>query len=102
MVNGNVTKRFLHWNGGSAYLENKIKKIENLILEEQPLVLAVSEANWRLETYVTCVNIENYLCPLLRAIKNLNIKMSHMVVYVRNDVVYIKRVDLENDEDAMC
>ena len=101
ITNGNVSKRFLHWNGGSAYLENKLDKLESLIAEEQPLVLAVSEANWRQETDVISVNLENYTCLALKAIRNENIRMSRVVVYVRKDVKYKRRFDLENDVDAM-
>ena len=101
MVNGNTSKKFIHWNGGSAFLENKMEYVEELIYEHEPVVLAISEANLRESTEVSCVRIENYNLLTLKAISNVNMKISRIVAYVRNDVVYKRRTDLENDHDAM-
>ena len=37
--------KLCHWNAGSAHLENKISDIENLILDCNPHLLGISEAN---------------------------------------------------------
>ena len=44
MKNGNITSKFVHWNGGRAFLENKMEKIEEIINEHQPILMAISEA----------------------------------------------------------
>ena len=46
------------------------------------------------------VNIENYELLKLRSIDNKDIKMSRLVVYIRKDVNYKRRLDLENKNDS--
>ena len=45
---GNKQKglKLLHWNKGSAILENKINEIEAIIQDYQPHILGMSEANY--------------------------------------------------------
>ena len=100
MINGNQQHPFLWWNGGSAFLENKIVELENIIKKHKPAVFGICEANLRLETDVCEVNIENYELLTVRAMQNQQIKMSRIVVYIRKDVQYIRRENLENDVDS--
>ena len=46
-INGNINKTFRvgHWNGGSKYWVNKKLELENLLEEQKPDLLFLSEAN---------------------------------------------------------
>ena len=51
IIHGNMrvgnTALCLHWNSGSAYLENKMDHIRDIIGRYKPVVIGISEANLR-------------------------------------------------------
>ena len=104
IINGNRreqnTALCLHWNSGSAYLENKMDHIRDIIGRYKPVILGISEANLRSGIDILEARVNGYEILHLNALNNLEIKMSRVVVYVRSDVRFNRRSDLENNTDA--
>ena len=102
ILNGNIKYNYeiLHWNSGKAFLENKITEIESIITQYKPTILGISESNLREETNLTEVSIEGYDLITTQALNNVGIKMSRLVVYIKKEVNYERRNDLENGRDA--
>ena len=64
----------------------KIEEIERILIDLRPAVLGLSEANLRSETDVLEVKIPNYKMLTTKSISNLNIRMSRLVTFVREDL----------------
>ena len=63
-------------------------------------MFSISESNQRGE--IDRINFQVDNCTLLAAnsMENENIKISRIVTYIRNDLNYKSRKDLENDKSA--
>ena len=66
----------LHWNSGSAYLENKMDHIRDIIGRYKPVVIGISEANLRYGIDMLEARVNGYDMLYLNALNNENINMS--------------------------
>ena len=103
--NGNGRERgnslkFVHWNPGSAFLQNKMDEIEALVELEQPNILGISEANFNLNTPEYEVLIPNYKLVLPNISPSVN-SVARTVLYVREDLQYKVRLDLMPVDSAV-
>ena len=103
--NGNGRERgnslkFVHWNPGSAFLQNKMDEIEALVELEQPNILGISEANFNLNTPEYEVLIPNYKLVLPNMSPSVN-SVARTVLYVREDLQYKVRLDLMPVDSAV-
>ena len=101
MLIGNGKDFFMHWNGGSSFMENKIEEIQQILCEKNPCFLAISEANLRDSIDNSHFLIENYELLKTKSLENENMRYSRIVIFIRRDVSYKRRYDLENDVDSM-
>ena len=92
----------MHWNGGASYLENERDVEEGIILQNKLAILAVSEASLRQDMDNQLVEIQDYKMLEVKVRANAAIKMSQLVVYVKDNIKYDRQNELENDEDTMC
>ena len=63
--------------------------------------LAISEANLRDNIDNSHLLIENYELLKTKSLENENMRYSRIVIFIRRDVSYKRRYDLENDVDSM-
>ena len=82
-------------------MENKIEEIQQILCEKNPCFLAISEANLRDSIDNSHLLIENYELLKTKSIENENMRYSRIVIFIRRDVSYKRRYDLENDVDSM-
>ena len=87
-----------HWNAGGAHLENKTIEIENLISDHHPHLLGISEANLHKDHCFDNCKIEDYELITSKAIENMNLKISRVVVYKHSSLVAKVREDLMSDK----
>ena len=99
ILNGNRSSKGIklaHWNLGSANLENKMRELEIAVNRVKPAVFGVSEANLHHTTDLSLVQLPRYKLITASTLKNPNIQMIRVVVYVSEGMSGIVR------EDLMC
>ena len=101
MLEGNERDFFMHWNGGPAYMENKIEEIQQILNEKSPCFLAISESNLRENVENSLLLTGNYELLKTKSLENVNMGYSRIVIFIRKDVRYERRHDLENNVDSM-
>ena len=87
-----------HWNGGSAFLENKMTEIENVIGNHHPHLFGISEANLHKSHNLDNCKIDDYELITCKTINNSNLQMSRVVVYKHSSLVAKVREDLMSDK----
>ena len=87
-----------HWNAGSAFLENKINDIENVIGNHHPHLLGISEANFHKNHCLDNCKIEGYELITSKTLNNMNLQVSRVVVYKHTSLVAKVREDLMSDK----
>ena len=98
---GNRSNRFIklsHWNAGSAFLENKINDIENVIATHHPHLLGISEANLHKNHSLDNCKIDDYEIITSKTLTNMNLQVSRVVVYKHTSLVAKVREDLMSDK----
>ena len=85
----------LHWNKGSARLENKVEELEDLFQQYKPDILGLSEANLYPDTDTNKIQFENYSLYTCPTLNNPELRVSRVVVYVHNSLIVKSRPDLE-------
>ena len=86
----------IQWNKGGSPFLNKMDELLMIIKESQPHILIVSEANVQKNIHFSSMNIQDYNIENdLRLKKNIK---GNMVIYIKNSVKYIRRLDLESEE----
>ena len=85
-----------HWNAGSAFLENEISDIENVIANHHPHLLGISEANLHRNHSIDNCKIDDYEIITSKTISNMNLQVSRVVVYKHTSLVAKVRKDLRN------
>ena len=58
--NRNRGIKMVHWNAGSAHLENKFVEVESAIRDIHPHIFGISEANFIKNHDITEVQVEDY------------------------------------------
>ena len=72
-LNGNRQSRGIklaHWNAGSAYLANKMQEIEQVVSENHPHLLGISEANLKRGHDLDDVQLQGYDLVQFKTIDN--------------------------------
>ena len=98
---GNRTNRgikFSHWNAGSAYLENKIHKVEQALDSYHSHILGVSEVNLNKYHDLNNVQIDNYDLITCETMNNVNLQYSSVVVYKHYSIIAKVLDDLMSPE----
>ena len=99
ILNGNWSSKGIkiaHWNLGSANLENKMSELEIAVKCVKPAIFGVSEANLHHTTDLSLVQLPGYKLITANTLKNPNIQMSRVVVYLSEAMSGTVR------EDLMC
>ena len=100
-LNGNRASRGIklsHWNLGSASLQNKISEIEVAVSRMKPSVLGISEANLHYTTDLSTVQLPGYTLFTAKTLKNPQLKMSRVVVYLSEGMSGKVMEDLMSEE----
>ena len=101
MKNGNRASRGIkiaHWNLGSAELQNKMCEIEAAVEKVKPGIFGISEANLSKNTDLKLVQLEGYKLLTAKTLKNPNIGMSRVVVYLSETLAGKLREDLMSED----
>ena len=100
-TNGNRQNRGMklaHWNAGSAHLKNKMHEIEQVVSENHPHLLGISEANFKRGHDVEEVQLDDYDLILSKTIENDQLQVSRVVCYKHQSLVGKVREDLMSDQ----
>merc|ERR1712240_894556 len=98
-INGNYHLNILHWNKGNTKFKNKITHIHQFLDEFRPHILSLCEAN--IEKTINNMTNENYKDYKIEHTKMADkTNNSRNVIMIKNDLVYDKRQDLEDDETS--
>ena len=89
--------KLCHWNKGGSFLHNKTNEIEHIIGDYKPHILGISEANFHSNHSLEDVQIQNYTLYLADTLKNPQLNISRVAVYVHKDVIVKVRDDLMTD-----
>ena len=65
------------------------------------MFLAISEANLRDNVENLLILTGNYKLLKTKSLENVNMRYSRIVIFIRKDVRYERRYDLENNVDSM-
>ena len=95
---GNRGIKLAHWNAGSAHLANKMLELEQVVADNHPHVLGISEANFKRDHVLEDVQIDEYDLILSKTIENDELKVSRVVCYKHQSLVAKVREDLMSDE----
>ena len=71
----------IHWNKGLSLLTNKMDDLATIIDNHKPLVLGISEANFRKNYHIEEVQLTNYNIHISPTIDNPEHGVSRIVVY---------------------
>ena len=99
-TNGNRKQggiRIFHFNKGNAHLCNRIHEIENIITTHRPHILGLSEGNFFSHQDLADVQIENYKLINAKTLKNPELNVSRICVYMHNSLVGKVREDLMDE-----
>ena len=99
--NGNRQNRGIklaHWNAGSAHLVNKMHEIEQVVSDNHPHLLGISEANLKRDHDIDDVQLQEYDLILSKTIDNDNLQVSRVVCYKHQSLVGNVREDLMSDQ----
>ena len=100
-TNGNrrsMGLKLCHWNKGGSYLINTRNEIEQIIDQYRPHVFGISESNFLSTHNPEDVQINHYNLYLADTIKNPDLNISRVAVYVHEDIVVKVRNDLMTDD----
>ena len=89
--------KLCHWNKGGAFLKNSMNEIEQTISQYKPHILGISESNFHATHSLEDVQIDNYILYLADTLKNPELNISRVAVYVHKDVIVKVRNDLMTD-----
>ena len=90
--------KLCHWNKGASYLINSMNVIEQVIDQYRPHILGVSESNFYSTHSLEDVQIDNYNLFLADTLKNPNLQVSRVAVYVHKDIIVKVRDDLMTND----
>ena len=96
--NRNRGIKMIHWNAGSAHLENKFVEVESTIRDMRPHIFGISEANFKKNHDINRVQLEDYDLITCKTLNNPNLNISRLVVYKHRSLVTKVRYDLMSDE----
>ena len=100
-LNGNRQNRGIklaHWNAGSAYLANKMHEIEQVVSDNHPHVLGISESNLKRNHDIEEVQLQGYDLVVCKTMENDNLQISRVVCYKHQSLVAEVRDDLMSDQ----
>ena len=86
----------IHWNKGSSLLANKMGDLSTIIDNYKPLVLGLSEANFRKHDDLEDVRLPDYKMHTSPTIDNPDHGVSRVVVYTHKSWIVKPRPDLMN------
>ena len=95
--NSNSILKVLNWNTGSKLWQNKLLEVENLLVDKQPDICYVSEANLWDDLEVDNRNIPGYQLLLPKTMAKL--KHARIVLLVKNDLI-VHEMREHMDEDT--
>ena len=84
----------IHWNKGPSLLANKMDDLATIIDNYKPLVLGISEANFRKNDDIEDVQLTNYNIHISPTIDNPEHGVSRVVVYTHRSLIVKPRPDL--------
>ena len=90
--------KIVHFNKGSAFLENSMHEIESIVQDHQPHILGISEANFLHNHDPSDCSIEGYEMLTAKTLSNPSILASRIVVYKHSSVIGKLRPDLMDDK----
>ena len=99
-INGNRIRgiKLCHWNIGGGYLQNKTEHLNKLIDDYSPHILGISEASFWSFQNLDNIQIPKYKVFLASTLKNPQLNVSRVAVYVHEDISVTVRDDLMNEE----
>ena len=86
--------KIAHWNKGSAFLQNKMPEIRNIVSGLHPNIIGISEANLHHNHDQNLVQVEDYTLHTCPTLENPNQKTSRIVTYTHKSLVAKLRPDL--------
>ena len=90
--------KLAHWNAGSAHLRNKMNEIEQVVSENNPHLLGISEANLKRAHDMQEVQLQDYELILSKTIDNDQLQVSRVICYMHQSLVGKVRDDLMSDQ----
>ena len=88
----------MYWNKGSAYLTNKMADVRTLVEKHPPMIFGLGEANITCHQDLTDLQLIDYTLHLPLSIKNPEINLARVAVYMHKKLVVRRREDLEDSE----
>ena len=89
----------INWNKGKSWAFNSTQEIEHICSQENPAVFAIHEFNLRKTDDLNDMNIQGYKLLLDDMYQVHN--MARTALYIRDNVKFIRRNDLEVKGDAI-
>ena len=90
--------KLARWNAGSTHLTNKMHEIEQVVSENRPHLLGISEATFRRGHEIEEVQLEEYDLILSKTFDNDQLQISRVVCYKHQSLVGKVREDLMSDQ----
>ena len=99
-INGNRNKglKLCHWNIGGGFLKNKTEELNTVVADYSPHILGISEASFWSTHDPEDVQIPNYKIYFANTLKNPDLNVSRVAVFVHDDVLVTVRDDLMSTE----
>ena len=95
----NKNIKVVFWNKGNSDFQSKKDEIELIIDKHNPLVMGVLEANISQNVHLPSVQIDGYI--LEREVPPDDSSRTRTALFIKNDVKYIRRYDLEQPQTSM-
>ena len=99
ITNGNRQEgiKLTHWNAGSKFMENKMMEVESVVSQLSPSILGISESNLKNSHDLAKVQLPGYQLFTSNTLHNPQLKISRVVVYVKDELNCTLRQDLMDD-----
>ena len=96
MKNGNKNKNLiiLNWNKGNSNFINRVDTIHQIIIEQNPDIFAIQEANIREQDDIRLFQMEGYQLELDNLLETKGI--ARAIMYIKNDIKYRRLKDIES------
>ena len=93
--NNNKILKFMQFNKSNSHFQNYKTKLKQILQQDKPDILALSEANIKTSEHLSYLNkIEGYNIETNAMSKFIGVSRNAMLI--RNDIKYIRRHDLEH------
>ena len=94
--NGNHYLSLVHWNKGKTLFHNKTTDIDQILSQHKPHIFSLCEAN--IERIINDTNNDTYLDYNIEHTKmSVNTNKLHNAILIKNDIIYNRRYDLEDE-----